>query len=165
MKEMWSSATFVVRCAGHWDWTDWTLEVAACQQLKKPVISSYLQWVTVTVWAVYTSHGSPNKRIKVFYQSGERWRPEAVLHSARSGAVVGRSQIHLGSLPSVAGPGSTGVQRCNSVGSCWRGRLSLSYHARASPDNLWRWKSGIVKWILKKPSAVCEMSHFNEGYL
>lgn len=28
--------------AGHWDYTDWTLEVEACRQQRKPVISSKL---------------------------------------------------------------------------------------------------------------------------
>lgn len=79
--------------AGHLDCTDWTLEVEACQQQRKLGISS-----------------DPLV---------ERALPEVVPHSARRGAVQDQAQIHLGSPPSLAGPGSTGVQQHNPVDSCY----------------------------------------------
>lgn len=46
--------------------------------------------------------------------------PAALLHSVRSGAAQERSPIHLGSPPSPAGPGSTGVWQHNPADSFQR---------------------------------------------
>lgn len=77
--------------AGCLDCTDWTLEVEAYRQQRKLVLSSHLLVV--------------------------RRMAEAVPHSAHRGAVQDQFQIHLGSPPSLAGPGSTGVQQHNPVDS------------------------------------------------
>lgn len=54
-----------------------------------------------------------------FYPLVERAFAEVVPHSARRGAVQDQAQIHLGSPPSLAGPGSMAVQQHNPVDSCY----------------------------------------------
>lgn len=60
---------------------------------------------------------NPNTSVKVLYLFVERRMPEVVPRSAHRGAVQDHSQIHLDSPPSLAGPGSMGVQQHNPVDS------------------------------------------------
>lgn len=119
----------------------WWRMITSCY-IKKKKKDYWADHVKLRDWALLNAHptryfrNDTNTRAEVSYLLVEQRMSEVVPHSAHKGAVQDQLQIHLGSPPSPAGPGSMGVWQHNPVDSFWWDVTAFSCQDQGQPVKL-----------------------------